>query len=137
MNVTKETCKNVRVDIDKALEKIAKKYKLSSPGIGTVRFDPNSLRFTVKLAATKIDAKSGKVVSAEANSYKENCTRFGLKKTWFGRDFIIKGRRFKLTGLKTSRPKFPVEAVEVGGRCGGFKFTPDTIRFAFGEYTKR
>ena len=58
--------------------------------------------------------------------FTRNCGRFGLKPEHFGATFTSNGKTFKISGINTRCPKYPVSAKRVpDGK--GFKFTAQQV----------
>jgi hypothetical protein len=54
-----------------------------------------------------------------------NCYRFDLKPTDFGKSFIFQGEKFKITGCKINNVKRPIIAES---KKGSYVFTADSIK---------
>lgn len=65
-------------------------------------------------------------VSGAKAVWDRQCAYFGLKPEHFGMTFLSNGVMFKITGLATSRPKYPVDAVRVHDKRA-FKFPVSTV----------
>lgn len=73
-------------------------------------------------------AKARKAAKAERD-FKRWAASYGLKPEWFGETFTSRGTGFRIVGINTRAPKYPVQAERV--RDGkGFKFTADGVRTA-------
>lgn len=110
-----------------ALERVAAEHGVrikQMPG----RFARDGSNATIKFELAAITA-SGEVLSPEAQAFKTHAERFGLSPSDLGGTFIHQGTQFRITGLKTRRPKFPISAERVSdGR--GHKFPEMVVRNA-------
>ena len=112
----------LRKEIQSAFDEIKSKYGLSQLSLGGIRFDLSS--FTAKII--------GKVQNPVTENYELNESIFfasvhGLPPDFIGSEFLLDGYIFTITGLFTSRPKYPIMAYcKDDGRT--FKFTPKRIK---------
>jgi len=112
----------LRKEIQSAFDEIKSKYGLSQLSLGSIRFDLSS--FTAKII--------GKVQNPVSENYEQNEAIFfasvhGLPPDFFGSEFLLDGSVFTITGLFTSRPKYPITAYcKEDGRT--FKFTTQRIK---------
>ena len=123
--IDRKTLKTFRTDFNKAVEAFAKKNGVVM-SIEGIRFSDSE--FTGKLKV--IIAPTGNMSAEEAMGRKSldlEGVFFGLKENDYGRTFKNwDGDTYKLTGVKSSRPKYPVSATNV--RTGkSFKFGEDVI----------
>jgi hypothetical protein len=115
--------RSFNADAIKALEKIATEHGMS--------IRPGTHRFSTENATLKFDlsdiASDGEVLTPEAQAFKTNAARYGLSPDDLYGTFSFGDKQFKITGLKTRRPKFPISAENVStGRM--HKFTEDSLR---------
>ena len=116
-----------RVDFEKAIEAFSKKTGVAMK-LGSAQFNDSSA--TYKLEIVIVDGKSG-MSAAEAigrKSLELDGAFFGLTADDYGRTFKNwDGGTYRLTGVKSSRPKYPVSATNViTGKS--FKFGEDVIK---------
>lgn len=115
-----------------ALEQVATEHNVSIKQ-GAGRFGETAA--TVKFEISDISV-SGEVLSREAQDFKRLAPQFGLSPEDIGGTFIAGGEQFRITGLKTRRPKNPISADRVkDGR--GFKFPADRVRNVVQQGTGR
>ncbi len=70
-----------------------------------------SVECTYKLQVTPhVD---GQVVSKDAEDFKRLATYYGLQPTDLGREIDYNGQKMKITGLRPSKRRFPIIALEV------------------------
>ncbi|MTH61148.1 hypothetical protein [Paracoccus litorisediminis] len=81
----------------------------------------------IKLTVDVQDNGTG--LSGAESEFRAYCITYGLKPEWFGQTFWSQGVQYRVTGLKISRPKFPIEAVRVKDGAA-FKFGASTVRRA-------
>jgi len=110
-------------DALKALEGIAAEHGMS--------LRPGTHRFTNANATLKFELSdittTGEVLTPEAQAFKLHASRYGLSPDDLYGTFISRGTQFRITGLKTRRPKFPISAQNVAtGRL--HKFTENALR---------
>lgn len=115
--------RSFNADAIKALEQIAAEHGMS--------IRPGTHRFSNSNATLKFDlsdiASDGEVLTPEAQAFKANAARYGLSPDDLYGTFNFQGKQFKITGLKTRRPKFPISAENVAtGRM--HKFTESSLR---------
>ena len=111
-----------------ACEKLADEFgvKIEPQRVGAsqdgANFEP---RFRVSVLR-----EDGTVFNPEAHIFRTSCAYFGLKPEDLGREFTTsKGVRYRIEGIKPSRPKYPISAVRV--RDGSpFKFPASLVRDA-------
>lgn len=117
----KQTLRSFNTDAIIALDKIAAEHGMSIKA-GNSRF--GSANATLKFELSDITS-DGEVLTPEAQAFKVNAARYGLHPDDLYGTFNFQGKQYRLTGLKTRRPKFPICAENVKtGR--GHKF-PDSI----------
>lgn len=121
--ITKELLREMRDDIDRALEEIGRQYGVVFKA-GNARFTSSVATF--KLEAATIDAE-GSVVTKEADDFKMMAVMYGLKPEDLGREFWIGSRKYKLVGLKRSARAYPILAERDGQR---FKLPAEAVRSA-------
>lgn len=110
---------------------IERRYKVKISLDGGGSFDPSehgSARW--KLVATPV--VDGEVKSREALEFERMATLYGFEPSDLGKTFMSRGRRFKITGLKTRRHKYPISA-ECLDDGKGYKFPIDSVLVALGR----
>jgi hypothetical protein len=125
-SINKATLRTFREEFEKAVAAFSKKQGIVIK-LGGIRFNETS--FTGKLEVILADTSSG--MSAEEamgrNSLDLEGVFFGLKPEDYGRTWKSwDGATYRLVGVKSSRPKYPISGVNViTGRS--FKFGTDII----------
>lgn len=119
----------LRTEIESALSDVLGKHGIK-PTLGTIRFSSLSCKVSLemKLAGTENAEDGGLGNAADKAEFELYATRFGLKPEDFGKKFVSRGYLYTITGIKPSRPKFPVSAVRSDGK--GFKFPAGNVRLA-------
>ena len=118
--ITRSTLKQLRPAIESALADVAKNFDIK---LKLANCKYSSVDFTFQLKGEVLDAGDGESVAQR--DWKTYAAEFGLGAVEFGSVFESNGRRFRITGIKITRPKYPVSAVDVAtGK--GFKFPVST-----------
>ena len=73
----------------------------------TIRFDSNTFRATIEGTLAQDGVDAAKV------EFEKNCHRVGLSPEHFGAQVTIQGMKFRITGVNTRRPKFPISVENV------------------------
>ena len=113
-------------DAEAALTEIADKYgvKISYKG-GS--FDRVGSFATLKFEVVAPDASTGETLSREAQDFKRFANHYGFAPDDLGSEFTVRGEVYRITGLKSRRPKFPISAERVkDGKL--FKFSSHAVR---------
>ncbi len=70
---------------------------------------------------------SGEIESPEAKDFKRYAKQYGFEPEDLGSEFTHRGEKFRITGLKTRRRRFPISAERIkDGR--GFKFPVEAVK---------
>jgi len=67
----------------------------------------------------------------EGQNFKLLASRYGLKPEDLGKTFWVRRTRYKIVGLKPSRPAYPIDAIRVNDQAR-FKFPADGVAEALG-----
>ena len=120
------TRKNARQIREKCVENMAQFAEDNGLQImpASARFGPTSV--TIKLEFARVDPETGQAQDRKAQAFSQLATAYGLDPDWLGKCFISNGKEFRIVGLNTRAPKFPVmcERTKDGKR---FKFKEATI----------
>lgn len=118
----RQKCRRITDEVAEAIAAIAeregltlKRERSSYTAGGTV-----TVKFTFESKADK--AKKAEYASMDAEL-------LGLPADVIGREFTCNGNMYVVTGLKLSRPKYPVEAERVSNGKG-YKFPEDVVKAA-------
>jgi hypothetical protein len=114
-------CREVRTDIQLALDAVARKHGLTLD-MGGGRYSEQDFRVQVGFrVGVGVKPQSERDFSAMAQLY-------GLKSTDLGKTFMHKGHTFAVCGLKSSSRRFPILAKRTDGKT--YKFPADFVRRA-------
>jgi len=122
MHLTKHNIPRILDEIDVALEGIGKKYNLQLKTRRTYGYTDKNFRVEVE----GVVVENGVAETREAQCYKQLATHYGLDPNDLYKEFISRGRRFKIMGLKPKNFRYPVvvEELPTGKR---FKFSVDAV----------
>lgn len=116
--ITRKDARKINEAVRKALQGVADEFGLTTPPGGGVSFNDEGVSGRFQFS---IKTEGG--VPAD---FTRNCGRFGLKPEHFGAEFKSGRDTFRITGIKTRRPKYPVSATRVkDGRS--YKFTAQQV----------
>ena len=96
----------LRAEINTALKAIADKYGIA---LQAQKIKVSDKFATIELMASAIES-DGTVITREAKSFQEYCHLFGLHKDDLGKEIVMGGVTYKITGLHPNSPKYPVQA---------------------------
>jgi len=123
MSITKTSIKVIRAEVQEALNDVLAKHGLTAE-LGRISFSHSDFR--CKLSASSATEAVAENTDAARLEWDLNAFRYGLKSGDFGKTFIASGKVFTITGLKTSRPKYPINAVDSKGT--GYKFPANAVK---------
>ena len=127
-SIDRQTAKAISARMGQLVAQLESEFNVKVK-MGGGRFSDTSYTGKVEVS---IVSDGGVVESKERTDYKRACIIFDLKKEWLDKEFISNGKRFKVTGLKTSAKKYPVIGTEiVTGKS--YKFPAHTIKMRMGE----
>jgi hypothetical protein len=121
-------CRRVADEVNKALVDVGKKLGISIAKTGGGSWRGSSFNFKVECALL---GENGEVNNQKANDFKMLAKSYGLEPTDLGKEFTTwDNKTFRIEGLNTRRPKFPVSAIRVvnGVDGKGFKFPADQVK---------
>jgi len=98
MNFDNKEFNQFRVDVNEALKPVAKKYGINIE-CGNISY--TSLDFAMQLRGIKNDGN----VNGEQQLFERDCILYGFKKEDYQREFISKGKTFKLVGFNRKAPR--------------------------------
>jgi len=99
-NFTKANVKSMRVEIQKALDKIAKKHDIKIQ-LGNIRFDAGELR-------SKIICNIGTVDDVAVRNWEKHCLKYDFGTIHFGAKIDLNGEIFTIAGLNHRAKKYPI-----------------------------
>lgn len=122
-SITKDMLKQIREDINKALEPVGEKYGVKLTA-GNASYTENNFTLKLEGAAVKED---GTVAAKDAEAFKRHAHLYGLSPDDLGRKFTSQGKEFTITGLNTKSGKYPIIGRDSNGK--GYKFGADMVKF--------
>lgn len=121
MEITREVLRDLRYEINDAIEDIAKRFDISL-SVGNASFTPHN--FTFKLKGEVNDAGDGRpAAAADWDRYRG---RFDLNDVEFGSTFHARGIQYTICGIKPRSPKYPILAADPAGSV--YKFRATAVR---------
>lgn len=119
-NFNRANLKNIRSDMDKALEEVSKKYGITL-GIGSIRFTEND--FTCRITSVvktaggtnTTDDSDTKVNPKWTVAFLKNYFWMGLKKDDLGKTFKLRGETVKLVGARV-KATYPLVVEKANGK---------------------
>jgi len=116
MEITREVLRDLRYEINDAIEDIGKRFDINLV-VGSANYTPHD--FTFKLKGTVNDIGDGRpAAAAEWDKYRG---RFQLHDVEFGSTFSLRGIQYTISGIKPRSPKFPILATDLAGKVYKFK----------------
>jgi hypothetical protein len=114
--IDRSKAKQIGREVEQALQEVAERHGLTVDYRGGT-YDPNTYKPRITL----------KSANADESEFKMYASRYGLERSDFGREFVSKGRLFRITGVSPRSPKRPIlcEEVDTGRR---FKFTAAGVK---------
>jgi hypothetical protein len=105
MPITKSVVQNMRLDIDRALVEVSRKYGVSL-STGNATFTSEHIKFKLNAAIIQ----NGVVVDPAVQEFKRYATMYGIPQTALGTKIQIAHRDFIISGFCRRKRKFPVMA---------------------------
>ena len=122
--LTRDLVKQLHREVDYAIETIANKHGLI---VSTGAFSYNETEGRVKIKFQSLtENENGDIETPSERDFRLYAEGYGLKPTDIKRVFVHNGEKFKITGLKTSRRKYPVSAERVKDKKV-FKFSSSIV----------
>lgn len=122
--INKQTAQNFRKSFEAKMLELQDEYGFQID-MNKITFTPSSqtMSFKVECKAKEVNGKS-----FEQNEWDIYCSRFGLKKEWFGQIVVIKNQHFKIIGINKTKPKNCVSVMQIiGGKVSDKKFMTSAI----------
>lgn len=132
--IDKDTARQLRAALDKALDQVAAQFGLESVTIGNMTMSTDGGSVTTKLIA-KVKPEHNKLVMQQLHQQSQ---LLGYSTNIYGKTLKNRGATYIVTGFDLGRRKFPILAknVETGAGCafpnpsGGLKFDDKTITWS-------
>jgi hypothetical protein len=84
--------------------------------------------FRIELEALTV-LSDGTISDPEKTKFEAYAADYDLKPEWFGKEFVAKGSKFKITGINPKAPRFPVNVTKITDGSS-WKFTVPSIKLA-------
>ena len=125
----RQKCRQIRSMVQDGMNTIAE--KISDLFGENIKIEVDSGRFSTQNVGFKIEVarcnKDGVAQTPEVANFSWTCIAFGLEPTDLHREFMFRNEKYKITGIKPRRYRYPISASRVrDGR--GFKFPPDVVK---------
>jgi hypothetical protein len=122
--LTPALCAKLQSDMLAACQRIAKAQGLVVVDGGPLEMDPwSGFEFGVKVG---IPAPDGTVFDPEQVKFALLARKYGLSPDDYGREFSTGRETFRIVGIETRRPKYPINVERIPDRQG-FKFTAENV----------
>jgi hypothetical protein len=124
MTIDRKMLRSFNADALEALKAVAAKHGVTiEQKNGSFARDGSNATVKFELATVGSD---GQAQTKGAQSFKQNAALFGIDPNALGTTFMHQGTEYRITGLVTRRPKYPVSAERVSdGRS--FKFPSKVV----------
>jgi hypothetical protein len=111
MQVDKATAREISRELEEAAEKIFAKHGLQKRKMKTGYGD--SYSFSVEAETVTADESGVNLSSKEARGYELFASSYGLPTGLLGKKFKVSGVEYAFAGIATSRPKYPIFALNL------------------------
>ena len=109
MEMTRKNLRELSAAMAEALAGIEERFSVKF-AVGGGRYSESEVTYKVTASAV---GENGETYSREAEEFTKYAGTYGLKPEWLGEEFSSNGKKFRITGLKPSRRKYPVSAVNI------------------------
>ena len=123
-NLTPELCQVVHGEMLAACRRIAKKHGLAVDDRGISDMGMH-LGFEATLRVS-IPLSDGRALDPQRMHFELFAATYGLSPADYGREFSSGRDRFRIIGIETGRPKYPISAERIADRRR-FKFTAEQV----------
>lgn len=122
--LTPELCEKLQLEMLAACRRIAKAQGLTVVDGGLLEMNLwTGFEFSVKVG---IPLPDGTVFDPEKAKFELLARNYGLRPDDFGREFSTGRETFRIVGIETRRPKYPINVERQPDRQG-FKFTAENV----------
>lgn len=141
MNITRLNAHSRSVILNEmldAMKSVAEEHGLSIVSTKSPGYDASGRYFEPTFRVSVLN-ENGEAYDPMKTEFEHLAKSYGLEPSDYGKEFKIqvgrhKWERYRITGLKTSRPKYPIQGIRVSdGR--GFKFPSNTVAEALRRET--
>jgi hypothetical protein len=120
---SKPDLKRMGMEMTEILNKYGKTVGVEF-SVGNMRYDSDGSRVSTKIEVTKVGAES-----KEAADFRLLAHNYGLDPDAVGKDIVVDGEAFTITGMRPRSRKYPIEATrKLNGQC--VKFGALIVRLA-------
>ena len=124
MQVNKATAVEISKEIEEAAEKIFAKHGLQKRKLKTGYGDSYSI--SIEAEAVSTGENGVNVASKEARGYELFASSYGLPSGILGKKFEVNGVEYAFAGIATSRPKYPIYALNL--MTGDYIFFQESVK---------
>ena len=123
-NLTPGLCQRLEAEMLEACAAVAARHGLKAEALGITAMNLRwNFDFGVRVSIPRPD---GTTIQPERALFEVMAPEYGLQSEDFGREFLSRGERFRITGIDPRRPPYPVSAVRIpDGK--GYKFTAENV----------
>ena len=127
MNIDSKKIRELRGEIDQALEVLAKKHGLQIKA-GNAKYDPHGQFCTFQLECSVLD-ENNQAKTQEAVDFERMANLYNLKPEDLGKTIVVHGTEYTIEGLKPRSSKYPI-CVSRNSDGRKFKLVADWVRSA-------
>lgn len=124
MSFTKEELRTYRIEIEQALQEVAKQHNVNIKA-GNISYSANDFKLTLEVSQKEVNG-----LSYEQAEFNKNCMLYGFKPEDYKKEFSMNGKTFAITGFNHRAHKMPILAKGNDGK--GYKFACDTVKRLIG-----
>jgi len=117
MEISKQSLGKLETEIKEVLSPLEEKYEVKFD-FGSGKYTDTSATLQLKVATL---SKDGTARTLEWEEFKIWAKTYGFELEDFGKEFMSNGVKYRISGLKRRRRKFPIAATRVSDGVG-FKF---------------
>lgn len=111
--IERNTAKQVTAEIQEAVNAILAKHGMVAGKVSSGYGD--FYKFTIQASMNVVGDSGVNEASTEAIAYERFGSTYGLPEGILGKAFTAKGKTYKFAGIATSRPKYPIVAIDAEG----------------------
>lgn len=121
--MNKQLANQIALEVEAAVKAVADKHGLVARVEGG-KYDSAGYYPNLRLTAPE----------ADQHNFETWAVRYGLRPDLLGKDVLVGGHSFKITGVDPAKPKYPVKATRWDGKA--FKLTVESVKGATRPTTK-
>ena len=133
MKITKDTCTDLRDELDRCLPDIQRKLGIIIR-VGPMRYNEDSITFTCKCSAAEEGVDISDPEAVAAMEFKRHAARFKGNPDWYRRKIVLRKTVYTITGID---PDARTDAFLITRDSDGklFRANHDTISVGLHDYT--